>query len=468
MQYEDDFADDVREAVRKMGFAFSRDMSPGPRKTLTKKALEEHSAAAAAAAYATSPSLIESATGGKLKIRPTTRHKSISRGDLSHRRTNTIFTLFSPDSSQADKALSLDSQFLGQLDDQRPRLRLLLNGKDAKKEKQVSKRALLEAVGLLSLQLGSKRTIEEEVSLIIALTKSGSKDSASTSTVRYEEFLSKLPVLCNELRELKALLAQSEKPYESKELHVRGRPSSSVISVRHGIISPARSHKSSTHSTAGFTRLELARFMKVILSHRRYILASLERGGGEPRSPSSSQIMPSTKIPAAEALSILKKLPGLESLSYALLRSVLGELGISAHGSQVSMLLMLRRIEVYLSESEQQQQRERATENFALSPDFKKIAKTAQQVQEDIANCFYREALRVGDFYKKHADEGAPGLRKEVFKRMVDDVARRQARSFSEYEVYTLFNSLSTDGQWVTLSELEKGLRWKLPTGGWN
>ena len=178
--------------------------------------------------------------------------------------------------------------------------------------------------------------------------------------------------------------------------------------------------------------------------------------------------MPSTKIPAAEALSILKKLPGLESLSYALLRSVLGELGISAHGSQVSMLLMLRRIEVYLSESEQQQQRERATENFALSPDFKKIAKTAQQVQEDIANCFYREALRVGDFYKKHADEGAPGLRKEVFKRMVDDVARRQARSFSEYEVYTLFNSLSTDGQWVTLSELEKGLRWKLPTGGWN
>ena len=193
VQYEDDFADDVREAVRKMGFAFSRDMSPGPRKTLTKKALEEHSAAAAA--YATSPSLIESATGGKLKIRPTTRHKSISRGDLSHRRTNTIFTLFSPDSSQADKALSLDSQFLGQLDDQRPRLRLLLNGKDAKKEKQVSKRALLEAVGLLSLQLGSKRTIEEEVSLIIALTKSGSKDSASTSTVRYEEFLSKLGAL---------------------------------------------------------------------------------------------------------------------------------------------------------------------------------------------------------------------------------------------------------------------------------
>ena len=80
------------------------------------------------------------------------------------------------------------------------------------------------------------------MNLIVNLTKSGHKES-----VKYEEFLSKLPVLLNELKELKALNNKSFNPesvYSQRELQVRGRPSSSLMSIRNGVLSPARSHKS--------------------------------------------------------------------------------------------------------------------------------------------------------------------------------------------------------------------------------
>ena len=57
------------------------------------------------------------------------------------------------------------------------------------------------------------------------------------------------------------------------------------------------------------------------------------------------------------------------------------------------------------------------------------------------------------DFYLKYAkmDEGCPGLRRETFKKLIDEISQKHGRSFSEYEVYTLFNSISSDGKFLTL-----------------
>ena len=48
-------------------------------------------------------------------------------------------------------------------------------------------------------------------------------------------------------------------------------------------------------------------------------------------------------------------------------------------------------------------------------------------------------------------DEGCPGLRRETFKKLIDEISQKHGRSFSEYEVYTLFNSISSDGKFLTL-----------------
>lgn len=133
----------MREAVRKMGFAFSRDMSPGPRKTLTRRALEQH----ASNPYMNKTFDQVENGGTKFKVRPSTRHSSFSRETGHKRNINSIvFTLFTPGSVQADKALTLDQHFLQQLEDQRPRLKLLLQAKDSKKEKELSKKNVLESI----------------------------------------------------------------------------------------------------------------------------------------------------------------------------------------------------------------------------------------------------------------------------------------------------------------------------------
>ena len=65
--------------------------------------------------------------------------------------------------------------------------------------------------------------------------------------MKYDELLHKLPVLINELKELKAMNKKSFNPepiYEQRDLQIRGRPSSSLMSIRNGVLSPARSHKS--------------------------------------------------------------------------------------------------------------------------------------------------------------------------------------------------------------------------------
>lgn len=97
--------------------------------------------------------------------------------------------------------------------------------------------------------------------------------------------------------------------------------------------------------------MELAQFMGSILRNKRLILSHFD-SSKEPTSPSSSHIMPPTKMSTSNCVNLLKKFQGLESLNYNLLKNILTELGISAHGSSVSILLLLRRIEVYLEEKE--------------------------------------------------------------------------------------------------------------------
>ncbi len=59
-------------------------------------------------------------------------------------------------------------------------------------------------------------------------------------------------------------------------------------------------------------------------------------------------------------------------------------------------------------------------------------------------------------------------MRRETFKKLIDEVARPQGRSFSEYEIYTLFNQISSDGKFLGLEEFEQQLKWRMPTGGWS
>ncbi len=145
VHYDDDFAQDVREAVRKMGFAFSSDMSPGHKKSLTRRALEQH--ASNPYLNKTTTAALSEAGSHKLKVRPTSRHQSFSR-EPTHKRvpTQIVFTLFQPDTPLADRVMSLDEHFLHQLEDQRPRLKLLLQAKDPKKSKEVSRKAFLESI----------------------------------------------------------------------------------------------------------------------------------------------------------------------------------------------------------------------------------------------------------------------------------------------------------------------------------
>ena len=95
--------------------------------------------------------------------------------------------------------------------------------------------------------------------------------------------------------------------------------------------------------------------MRSILRNKRLILSHLD-SSNEPTSPSSSHIMPPTKLSTANCVSLLKKFQGLESLNYNILKNILTELGISAHGSSVSVLLLLRRIEIYLDQTEDKPQ----------------------------------------------------------------------------------------------------------------
>ncbi len=67
-----------------------------------------------------------------------------------------------------------------------------------------------------------------------------------------------------------------------------------------------------------------------------------------PMSPSSSHIVSMTKLSVSSCANLLKKFPGLESLTYSILKNILSEVGISSHGSSISMLLLLKRVEVYL------------------------------------------------------------------------------------------------------------------------
>ena len=83
--------------------------------------------------------------------------------------------------------------------------------------------------------------------------------------------------------------------------------------------------------------------MRSILRNKRLILSHLE-SNNEPTSPSSSHIMPPTKLSTSNCVALLKKFQGLESLNYSILKNILTELGISAHGSSVSVLLLIRRV----------------------------------------------------------------------------------------------------------------------------